>query len=373
MKFSISSGELLSRLQTMGKIIEDKSTVPAYANFLFSVTGNTLVLTAANNEMRIVSSIEINNMEGADGRICIPGPKLTEYIKYLPEQPVTFSIPEGTLTLSIQSLSGESTQNCVSANDYPDEQNIEGEVKSFKIAEEALLTGISSTIFATSDDELRPIMNGVFFDVEPGKVSFVATDTHKLVRYIRFDVETGDMAASFILNKKPANVLKGILSKSDAMVSVSFSDKNVIFESATYRYYCRLTDGVYPQYKSVIPENNEARIVVNRNDFIKAAQRAAVFVDATQLVKCEIFSNSIQISTQDLDFSCSAKEVIPCEYNGPDMSIGFSGVHMKEALNNVDAQDVEIRLSDPSKPALISPTENSQNSDMLMVVMPMRV
>ncbi len=372
MKFSVSSGELLSRLQTMGKIIEDKVSIPALANFLFSVKGNRLILTAANNEMRIVSSLEINNQEG-DSDICIPGAKLTDYIKYLPEQPITFSIPQGSVTLEIQSLSGKSVQNCMSAEDYPAEQDIDADANKFQISEVALFTGISSTVFATANDEIRPVMNGIYFDIEPGQVSFVATDTHKMVRYIRTDVQTGDMVSNFVLNKKPANILKGILGKSDAMVNVAFGSKNVVFESATYRYYCRLTEGEYPRYKSVIPVNNESRVVVNRADLIKAIQRTSVFVDATHLIKFELFSNSIQISTQDLDFSCSANEVLPCEYDGQSMSVGFSGEHLIESLNNIDAQDVVILLSDPSKPGLISPAVNTDNSDMLMVVMPMRI
>lgn len=299
--------------------------------------------------------------------------KLTDYIKYLPEQPITFSIPQGSVTLEIQSLSGKSVQNCMSAEDYPAEQDIDADANKFQISEVALFTGISSTVFATANDEIRPVMNGIYFDIEPGQVSFVATDTHKMVRYIRTDVQTGDMVSNFVLNKKPANILKGILGKSDTMVNVAFGSKNVVFESATYRYYCRLTEGEYPRYKSVIPVNNESRVVVNRADLIKAIQRTSVFVDATHLIKFELFSNSIQISTQDLDFSCSANEVLPCEYDGQSMSVGFSGEHLIESLNNIDAQDVVILLSDPSKPGLISPAVNTDNSDMLMVVMPMRI
>ena len=357
----------------MGKIVEDKPQVPALANFLFSVRGNSLVLTAANNEMRIVSTLEVNNLEGSDSDVCIPVTRLTDYIKNLSEQPITFSIEAGSQALEIQTLSGECVQSCMPADDYPAEQKIDDDASKFEIAEEALLTGISSTVFATAVDEIRPVMNGIFFDIEPGKVSFVATDTHKMVRYIRSDVNTGDLTSSFVLNKKPANVLKGILGKSDAMVSVSFGTKNVLFESQTYRYYCRLTEGNYPQYKTVIPTNNDAKVVVNRNDFIKAVQRSSVFVDATKLIKCELFSNSIQISTQDLDFSCSAKEVLPCEYDGPQMSIGFSAGHLVESLNNIDAQEITILLSDPSKPGLISPTVNAENTDMLMIIMPMHV
>lgn len=373
MKFSVSSGDLVSRLQTMGKIIEDNPSVPALGNFLFSVKGSRLVITSANTEMRMVSSIDINNIEGTDSNICIPGLKLTDYVKNLPEQPVTFTIPEGSVTLEIQSLSGKSIQNCIPADDYPEEQLIEGDTNKFEVSEQALLAGITSTVFATANDTLRPVICGIYFDIEPGKVSFVATDTHKLVRYIRTDVQTGDLLANFVLNKKPANILKGILAKTDSMVSISFGSRNVVFESTFYRFTCRLTEGIYLQYKSVIPANNDAKVVVNRADLIKAVLRTSVFVDASHLVKCELFSNSIQISTQDLDFSCSANETLPCEYEGPEMSIGFSCEHLTEALNNMDSQDVQILLSDPSKPGLISPAVNAENTDMLMVVMPMHV
>lgn len=374
MKFSVSSGDLLSRLQTMGKIIEEKSNdMPILANFLFAVKGQMLVITAANKEMRMVSSIDINNIEGSDSRICLPGLKITEYIKNLPEQPITFTIPEGSVTLEIQSLSGKSMQNCLSADDYPEEKNDDADVKTFKTTEQALLAGISSTLFATAVDTIRPVMNGIYFDIEPGKLTFVATDTKKLVRYIRTDVQTGELTAGFVLNKKPASVLKGILGKTESPVTVTFGDKTVVFESAVYRYSCRQTEGTYPNYKSVIPTGNDSRVVVNKNEFVKAVLRSSVFVDASRLVKCELFSNTIQISTQDLDFSCSANEVIPCEYDGPQMSIGFGCEHLIESLNALDSEEVVILLSDPSKAGLVSPATNAENSDMLIVIMPMHV
>ena len=373
MKFSVDSGELLSRLQTMGKVVDERSTLPALANFLFSIQGNSLILTAANTEMRMTSSLEINNLEGSDGKVCIPGVKLTEYIKYLPEQPITFSIPDGSLALEISSLSGKSDQVCIAADDYPEEKIDEQELRTIKIAEVALFMGINSTIFAAADGNVSPVMTGIYLDIEPGKVSFVATDQHKLARYIRTDVDTADQTAGFVLNKKPANVLKGILGKSDDMVSVSFGSRNVTFETSLYRYTCRLTEGQYPPYRNVIPSNNDCRVVVNRADLIKAMARVSVFVDATHLIRCELFSNSMNISTQDLDFSCSATETLPCEYEGREMVAGFNGQNFYNALNNISSQDVEIRLSDPSRPGLISPVENDENADMLIVIVPMRI
>ncbi len=374
MKFSISSGEILSRLQTMGKVIEDKGSIPVLANFLFSVRGSKLIITASNAEMRMMSSVDIVNEEGTDSDVCIPGVKLTEYIKQQGEQPITFYVAEGSQTLKISSLYGEAEQSCASAEDYPAEQPLTGEVRNISMSEATLLTGISTTIFATATDDLRPIMNGIFIDIEPGKVSFVATDTHKMARLIRTDVNTGDITTGFTLNKKPANLLRGILSKTEDPVNISFGDKNVVFETTGYKYSCRLAEGNYPQYKSVIPANNEYRVSINRDDLMKAVSRASVFVDASHLIKCEFFSNSIHLSAQDLDFNCSAKEDVPCEYNGREnLAIGFSSKYLVEILSNIDATDVQLLLSDPSKPCVICPSVNKENEDMLVIIMPMKI
>lgn len=372
MKFSVSCGDLLARLQTMGKVIEDKNSLPVLGNFLFSLQGDVLVLTASNNEMRMTSAMPVSNQDGTDGNVCIPGAKLTEYLKYLPEQPVTFNIPDGSLSLEITSQSGKSLQACVDASDYPAEQPLE-DSSSVTVTEDILLSGITMTLFATADDNLRPVMNGVFMEMEPGKVTFVATDTHKMARYIRTDVSNADVTGGIVISKKTANLLKGILSRVDSPVKVSFGAKNVVFESQDYKFASRLVEGDYPNYKSVIPAGGESRVVVNRADFIKALSRASVFVDATHLVRCELFSNSIQISTQDLDFSCSANETIPCEYVGREMAVGFSGTHLTSSLNNIDATEVAIELTDPSRPGLLAPAVKSDKEDVLIIIMPMKI
>ena len=373
MKFTISSGELLTRLQTMGKIIDDKATTPALENFLFSVRGNKLIITASNQEMRMVSSVDISNEEGNDSDVCVPGAKLTDYIKYLPEQPITFTVTPENNTLEIASLSGKSVQTCMSADEYPQEQDMTGEIRKISLTENVILAGINSTLFATANDDLRPVMNSIYFDIMPGQVVFVATDTHKLVRYIRRDVEVGDQTTNFILGKKPANVLKGILTKTDSNVDISFNKVKVVFETPMYRYSCRLAEGNYPQYNSVIPTSNEFRVTVNRTDLLNAVTRASVFVDATHLVRCELYPNSIQISTQDLDFSCSANETIPCEYNGNELVIGFSGKYLNEVLNNIDSQDIVIELASPDRPGIISPSIQKDNEEILILIMPMKV
>lgn len=374
MQFNVSSNDLLQKLVTMGKVIDDKSPLPILSNYLFELRGGQLILTAANNEMRMTSALEVNNTGGQDGSACVSGVKLTEYIKLLPEQAITFNINDECTKLEIVSQSGKSEQQCTPATDFPQEQPLDEELHQLTISESCLLSGISATLFAVANDDLRPIMNGIYFDIEPGRLSFVSTDTHKLVRYMRTDVNTGDMTNSFTLNKKPAAVLRGILDKTEDPVGISFGQRNVCFETTAYKYTCRLTEGQFPAYKSVIPTDNECRVNINRGDFQRAISRASVFMDTSHLVKCELFSNSMVISTQDLDFSCSAKETIPCQYEGNEMSIGFNGKFLGECLSNIDCDDVLFELSDPSKPGLISPAaKTSDNEDVLVVMMPMRV
>ncbi len=374
MKFTVSSNELLLRLQTMSKVIDDKVSLPILSNILFSVSGSNLLLTAANSESRMTSQLEIQNEEGQDGSFCIPCGKITEYIKHLPDQPLTFAIDMQTFGLELTCMSARSKQVCTSADAYPVEDTNEERNNAFGITEEGLLNGISSTLFATGNDEIRPVMNGIFFDIEAGgKLSFVATEGHLLARYIRKDVNTGDFTGSFVLNKKPANILRSLLSKTEAPVKICYGTQTVVFETLTYRYTSRLVEGNYPPYKSVIPANNEFKLIVNRQDILGAITRAGIFVDSSHLIRFELYSNSVQLEAQDTDFSCSAQETVPCQYDGVEMTIGFNGHFLAGALSNIDAQEVVIEISEPNKPSLLHSTENNDVEEMSVVALPMKV
>ena len=374
MRFTVSSGELVSRLQTMGKIISEKVSIPIMSNILFSVRGNSLILTAANSENRMTTTLDIQNEEGQDGDICIPSAKLTDYIRHLPEQPILFVINTETYELAINSQSAVSRQVCVGAEEYPEDKGLEGDVKSFSITEDALLSGISSTVFATANDTIRAFMNCIYIDIEQGgTVSFVATDSHKMARYMSSNVETGDLVCGILLNKKPAMLLRSILSKTTDEVKVSFDSRSIMFETNMYRYVTRLSEGNFPAYKSIIPNNNDFRLTINRQDMLSALMRVSVFVDGTHLVKCELFSNSLQMIAQDTDYSYSAQETIACEYNGPELTIGFSGKYLTESLSNIESADVTFELSDPSRPGMIRPLTQEENTDMLVMIMPMNV
>lgn len=372
MKFIVSSSELLQRLQIVGKAIASKSALPILDNFLFSIEGQTLTITGADTEARIVTRMSITN-EDNDGSIAIPGGKLIEYLKLLPEQPVTFIISDDNHAIQIVTASGKNNQTGLGTSDYPEAQVVDpNDNKSLEINADALSVGLGKTLFATGNDELRPIMNGILFDFENEQMTFVATDSHKLARLTRTDVRAG-FEASFVLNKRSAALLKNIITKDDNMIRVEFDPKIVIFTTANYSLTCRLLEGRYPQYRSVIPTDNPYSVMANRADLLNAICRVSPFADGSSLAKFELRSNSLSVATQDLDFSCSAFETVPCQYEGQEMSIGFKGQFFTDILSNMDAPDIIIRLSDPSRAGIIVPAVNKDNEDELMLLMPMKI
>ena len=372
MKFVVSSGELLRRLQAVGRVIASKSPIPIMDNFLFEISGEYLTITASEAEIRMVTPLQVSNLEN-DGRICVPGGKLTEYLKKLPEQPITFTINEQTAQIEIATNSGSNMQMGQSADEYPDKQPLgEGEVKEFAISTQALITGINKTVFATATDNLRPVMEGIFIEIEPEYVRFVATDSHKLVRYTRNDVKTG-ISASLILSKKPAQLLRNVLANEEGDISVKYDDKNIIFSAANYEISCRKVQGNYPQYNSVIPTDNPYRITINRSELLNAINRVSLFSDGTQLVRLDIHANDTQVSAQDLDFSCQATESIVSQLEGDEMSIGFKSSYFVEILSSMVADEILINLADPSRAGIITPAQKTEDEDELMLIMPMKI
>ncbi|MCQ2229336.1 MAG: DNA polymerase III subunit beta [Bacteroidales bacterium] len=370
MRFVVSSSDLLGRLQVAGRAIASKSPVPILDNFLFSITGKTLSITGSDSEVIVVTTMEVNESD-KDGKVAIPGGKLVEYLKKLPEQPVTFNINDETFAIEIATVSGKNNQVGLNANDYPQLQSLGGESQSFSLSSDVLLAGISHTLFATGNDELRPIMNGVFFDIEPDGITFVATDSHILARYTRTDVKCG-FKSSFVLGKKPAALLKNIMS-AGVDVKVTYDSKSAIFEADKFKMTCRLTDGNYPQYRSVIPTNNPFRVMVNRQDLSNAISRSALFSDGTELIRLELSSNSVNVMAQDLDFSCSANEVVACQYEGEQMVIGIKSSYFSNIMSNMNSSDIEMQLSDASRAVIVLPVDKKENEDELMLIMPMKV
>ena len=239
------------------------------------------------------------------------------------------------------------------------------------IPAETLFNGINRTVFATADDELRPVMNGIYFDITTDDLTFVASDGHKLVRVIHKDVK-GDGRSSFILPKKPANLLRSLLPKENGTVEVKFDENNAYITMSNFVMICRFVEGRYPNYNSVIPQNNPNNVTLDRLALLNALKRVSVFSNpASSLVKLQLSEDKIVVSAQDIDFLTSAEEMIPCQYNGNVMNIGFKAVFLIDILNNIPSTDVKLELSDPSRAGIILPAENEENEDMLTLLMPM--
>jgi DNA polymerase-3 subunit beta len=374
MKFVVSSTELLSHLQAISRVISSKNTLPILDNFLFNLSGNDLEITASDLESTLITRMKLENASG-DGIIALPARILLDTLKEFSVQPLAFDINPDTLAVAITSENGKF--NVVGQNgiDFPALPSIRKEKKfSFVINADVMLAGINKTLFATADDELRPVMGGIFVEASTDKITFVASDAHKLVRYQRTDSHADDNA-SFILPKKPASLLRNILPKEEGPVTVEFDDKNAFFNLNDYKVVCRLVEGNYPNYNSVIPKNNPRKVTIDRVEFYNTLKRVSVFSNqASNLVKLQLKGNQAMVSAQDIDFSISAYEKIKCQYEGDDMEIGFKSVFLLEILSNISTQDVMIELADPTRAGLFLPGESkNETEDLLMLLMPMMI
>jgi DNA polymerase-3 subunit beta len=374
MKFVVSSTDLLGHLQAISRVISTKNTLPILDNFLFNISGNDLEITASDLESTLITRMRLDNITGS-GTIALPARILLDTLKEFSEQPLTFDINPDTLAVVINSENGRFSIVGQNGIDFPVLPVIKKEKRvNFNVAAEVLLAGISRTLFATADDELRPVMGGILVEATTEKLTFVASDAHKLVRYQRSDAKA-DESASFILPKKPASLLKNILPKESGMVTVEFDDRNAFFILSDYRVVSRLVEGNYPNYTSVIPKNNPRKVRIDRVEFYNILRRVSVFSNqASNLVKLQFTPNQITVSAQDVDFSISAYERHKCLYEGDDMEIGFKSVFLLEILSNIASQDVLIELADPTRAGLFLPSETSNtDEDLLMLLMPMMI
>jgi DNA polymerase-3 subunit beta len=374
MKFVVSSSELLGHLQAISRVISSKNTLPILDNFLFNLTGNDLEITASDLESTLITRMKLENTDG-DGTIALPARILLDTLKEFSVQPLTFDINSDTMAVVISSENGKFNVMGQNGIDFPALPAIKKDKKfSFSINADVLLAGISRTLFATADDELRPVMGGIFVEAATDKITFVASDAHKLVRYSRSDAQADDNA-SFILPKKPASLLKNILPKEEGPVKVEFDDKNAFFSLSNYKVVCRLVEGNYPNYNSVIPKNNPRKITIDRVEFFNTLKRVSVFSNqASNLVKLQLKGNQVMVSAQDIDFSISAYERIKCQYEGEEIEIGFKSVFLLEILANIGSQDVMIELADPTRAGLFLPViSENEAEDLLMLLMPMMI
>lgn len=371
MKFQVSSTRLFNQLQAVSRVIGSKNALPILDDVLFRLEGNQLSLTASDGETTIRTRLEVEEAEGA-GMVAFGAKILIETFKQFPEVPLQFKIDEQNFGMTISSPNGEYSVVGVNGAEYPDIPfETEQDSHMFKMSAGLLLDAISKTIFCTAEDELRPVMNGIFFDMTPEKATLVATDAHRLVRYTNTTVHV-DEAASFILPKKPANLLKNVLQKDENDVEIRFGARNVLFTFGNTVIVCRLIDGRYPNYNAVIPQNNTNVMCIDRQTLLSACKRVAVFANtSTALIRLALAENSVTISSQDIDFSTAAEEKLVCSYAGTPMAIGFKAPFLCEILSTLQSEEVQLELADPARAGLILPMENEENEELLMLLMPM--
>ena len=373
MKFTVSSSALLSLLATTGKVISNKNTLPILDYFLMELKGEELTVTTSDLETTIIGHLKVESVE-REGVIAAPAKLMLDSLKEFPEMPLEFEVNDSTWEIKVKWTSGSLSIPGASAVSYPAMPAIGAEHKDILLDVDMLIAGINKTIFATADDELRPVMNGVYFNFEQGKLTFVATDAHKLVRSM-VECPDVDFNASFILPKKPANLLKGVLLKEEEPIRVMFDAKNVTFELKNHKLVCRLIEGNYPNYNAVIPSANPNKVLVDRVELLNGIKRVAVCSNpTTNLIRMDIASNRISLAAQDIDFSVSANETISCSYDGNPVTIGFKSTFLVEILSNIDTPTVMIELADSTRAGVFKPVYDDKHAgEVLMLLMPMMI
>lgn len=370
MKFIVSSTSLFSHLQAISRVINSKNTLPILDSFLFELTDGNLALTASDNETTMCTSLEVNECDG-NCRFAITSKTILDALKEIPEQPLSFEFNPDTMEILVRYMNGRYSVVAQHADEYPTPVSLGENAVHVEMGAEVLLSGINRALFATGDDELRPVMNGLYFDITTESLTMVASDGHKLVRNRNLAIR-GNEKAAFILPKKPANLLKNLLGKEQGNVCIDFDDRNATFEMTNYRMVCRLIEGRYPNYNSVIPQNNPNKATIDRAILLSALRRVSVFSSqASSLIKLRLEEGRLNISAQDIDFSTSAEETINCAYERVPMEIGFKATFLIDMLGNLPGQDIIIELGQKSQAGVLVPAEQEKDEDLLMLLMPM--
>lgn len=371
MRFTVSSSALSSKLNMLAKVIGSKNSLPILDWFLFQVANGEMSITASDSDNVIKSTLALTDHDG-EGEFCVPNRVILDALKELPEQPLHFDVDAAGEAVAIKIVYQNGLYNFTgqSAEEYPRTQSMNDACTTVSLPTEMLINNISRSLFATANDELRPVMNGIYFDLTADALAIVASDGHKLVRSKNFTIKS-ESPSAFNLPKKPASLLKNILSKDGDDAIIKFDDRSAEIQFTDGVMRCRLIDGRYPNYNSVIP-NNPNEVTVDRRGLQSALRRVLPFAsESSQLIRFHIESGRFEVSSEDIDFSTSAKEQLSCEYNGSPISIGFKGSSLMEILSNLTSDNIIIQLADPSRAGIIVPAEQPENEDILMLIMPM--
>ncbi|MBD3637352.1 MAG: DNA polymerase III subunit beta [Crocinitomicaceae bacterium] len=371
MNFIISSSALLRNIQNIGGVLNTNNSLPILDNFLFELSNGELTISASDLENTMKTTVRPDEAK-EDGRIAIPAKLLLDTLKNFSDQPLAFAIDQDNYGIEISSDYGKYKLVGQNPDDFPKSPDIDATNK-LNIPGEIVASAIDKTLFATGNDELRPVMSGVFCQFSSDKLTFVATDAHKLVRYDRTDASAPN-ATDFILPKKPLNLLKQNLT-GEEQIEISYNETTVRFNFGTIELTSRLIDGKYPNYEAVIPNENPNVLTVDRMSFLNSIKRVSIFSNkTTHQVKLKVAGSELSISAEDLDFSNEAKERLTCSYSGDDMEIGFNSKFLLEMLNHISTQEVILEMSEPNKAGILLPSSNeNENEDILMLVMPVMI
>lgn len=373
MKFVVPGKPFQQQLSAMSRVINSKNALPILDNFLLSLNGDVLIVTGSDSETVMTSRIEVVEAEGS-GEVAIPSKTLLEIAKEIGNQPITFEMDDDTLQIKVSYLNGQFDLMGVNAADYPrrGEDAQEGS-RVFTLPAAMLLKGIDNTIYAVATDTLRPMMTGIFWDIDENHITFVASDTHKLVKYTNSQGAPG-FRGGFILPSKPAAIMRNILGSEENDVEVRMDDRGATFRAGNYTLSCKFIKGNYPNYNRVIPKDNPYHITVDREGLLNAVRRVSLFASkATCLVKLTVSGGSLHIEGRDIDYSTSAEENVPCSYDGQPMTIGFNSGFMTDILTNLKCTDVLISLSDPARPGIFEPLTQEEGENVVVLQMPMQV
>lgn len=372
MKFKVQSKELYSALSSVSKVINSKNAMTILNNFLFDVADDKLVITASDIENTLTACVAISDVEGT-GKFCVDGRRSVELFKELPDVGIDFVIDDN-LAINIAYPGGKFDFVGIDGNEFPqtlEEASPESQI-SFTIPAEQMMLGIDNTLFAVGTDDLRPQMMGILLDIKPDAITFVATDTRKLVKYRNWMSAPGQ-EASCILPIKPANIIKNVFAKQEQL-QITLDPKAMTIKSGDFSFNCRFIKGNFPDYNRVIPTNNPYVLTVDRQSMVNAVRRVGVFVDPGHgLVKFRITPELIEMKAQDTNFCTQGREQIPCSFTGENLVIGFSAPFLIDIFNTISTENVVVKLSDPSRPGVFLPEEDAENSELLMLLMPMTV
>ncbi len=372
MEFNVSSAELLKALVDVSKAIPAKTTLSILENFLFVLKGDRLEITASDQELTLRTSIAADNVK-EEGSIAVPARQMIDLFKSLPDQPVNIHTSSDSSFECVWS-NGNSALPYFPAEDFPEIKGAGAEAQTITIPAGSLVAGISSTIYATADDEMRPAMNGIFFDIAPEATTFVGSDSHKLICYTTDEVKA-DAAASFILHKKPAAVLKAIVDKEEGDVAINFDNSTAVFTFGVTMMVCRLVVGKYPRYREVIPQNNANVLRIDRSQLLNTVRRVAVCANkASNHIKFDLKAGQLEITAQDLGFATEAYEKLECDYSGTDLTIGFKSSFLTEILGNMNCETIVMKFADARRAALIVPSEEESDTEKVCgILMPIMV